>query len=119
MADFDPVTPSRALMAYPDGSLPQVVYPRTEILCLQCWQHSQVLADQLCSSFIRDYLPGLQTRQKWQRSPSVLQDNTAIMFLETQLLRAQWPIGRAVRSHHSDDGCISSANVNIKGHIFT
>lgn len=32
LADPDPVTPNCLLMGRPDGSLPQVVYPETEIL---------------------------------------------------------------------------------------
>lgn len=41
------------------------------------------------------------------------------MLVEPQLPRAQWPIGRVVKTHDGDDGCIRSAHVNVKGHIFT
>ena len=61
IADVDLVTPNSLLMGQPDGSLPQVVHPETELLSHRCWRHSQVLADHFRSRFIRDYLPGLQT----------------------------------------------------------
>lgn len=32
ITDIDPVTPNSLLMGPPDGSLPQVVYPESEIL---------------------------------------------------------------------------------------
>ncbi|KAF7648708.1 hypothetical protein LDENG_00152830 [Lucifuga dentata] len=57
IADPDPMTPNSLLMGRLDGSLPQVVYLETELLNLRCWKHSQVLADQFWSRFIRDYLP--------------------------------------------------------------
>lgn len=41
------------------------------------------------------------------------------MFVEAQLPRAQWPIGCMVKVHRSDDGRVRSADVDIKGHIFT
>ena len=101
----DPVTPNSLLMGRPDGSLPQVVYPETEILSRRRWRHSQILADQFGSRFITEYLPGLQTRQKWQSSPPDLQDEAVIMLVEPQLPQAQWPVGRVVNVHRSDDGC--------------
>ena len=64
ITDLDPVTPNLLLMEQPDGSLPQVVYPETELLTRRRWRHSQVLADHFWSSFTRNYLPSLQARQK-------------------------------------------------------
>ena len=119
IADIDPVTPNSLLMGRPDGSLPQVVYPETDILSRRRWRHSQILADQFWSRFIREYLPGLQTRQKWQSCPPDLRDEAVILLVEPQLPRAQWPVGRVVKVHRSDDGCVRSADVNIKGHTFT
>ncbi len=69
VADADPVTPNCLLMGRPDESLPHVVYPESEMLSRHHWRHSQILANQFWSRFIRDYLPSLQTRQKWQSSP--------------------------------------------------
>lgn len=47
--------------------------------------HSQVLADQFWSRFIREYLPGLQTRQKWHSSPPDLLEKAIVMLVEPQL----------------------------------
>ncbi|XP_035235202.1 uncharacterized protein LOC118206521 [Anguilla anguilla] len=41
VADVDPVTPNYLLMGRPDSSLPQVVYPESEILSRRRWRHSQ------------------------------------------------------------------------------
>ncbi|KAK0138066.1 hypothetical protein N1851_025729 [Merluccius polli] len=106
-------------MGQPDGALPQVVYPDTEILSRRRWRHSQVLADHFWSRFIREYLPGLQTRQKWQASPPELLEKAVVLMVDPQLPRALWPIGHVTRVHRSNDGCIRSADVNIKGHVYT
>ncbi|KAK0133037.1 hypothetical protein N1851_031596 [Merluccius polli] len=58
------------VMGWPDGSLPQVVYSATQLLSCRRWRQSQVLADQFWSRFIHDYLPDLQSRQKWHSSPA-------------------------------------------------
>ena len=119
IADVDPITPNSLLMGRPDGSLPQVVYPESEILSRRRWRHSQILADHFWSRFIRDYLPSLQTRQKWHSSPPALLENAVVMMVDPQLPRALWPIGRVTQVHRSDDGYIRSADVLINGHSYT
>ncbi len=119
VADADPVTPNNLLMGRPDGSLPQVVYPESEMLSRRHWRHSQILADQFWSRFIRDYLPSLQTRQKWQASPPNLKEQTFVMIVDPQLPRSLWPVGRVIKTYPSPDGHIRSADVQIKGHIYT
>lgn len=61
VADLDPVTPKLLLMGRLDSSLPQVVYPESELLSHRRWRHTQVLADQFWRKFIRSYRPTLQT----------------------------------------------------------
>ncbi len=87
VADADPVTPSSLLMGRPDGSLPQVIYPESEMLSRRKLRHSQILADRFWPRFIRDYLPSLQTRQKWQASPPDLREHTYVMIVDPQLPR--------------------------------
>lgn len=119
VADADPVTPNSLLMGRPDGSLPQVIYPESEMLSRRYWRHSQVLADRFWSKFVRDYLPGLQTRQKWQASPPDLNEKTIVMIVDPQLPRSLWPVGQVIKTHLSPDGHIRSADVKIKDQVYT
>lgn len=119
VADADPVTPNSLLMGRPDGSLPQVIYPESEILSRRHWRHSQVLADRFWSRFIWDYLPSLQTRQKWQTSPPSLKEQTFVVIVDPQLPRSSWPVGQVIKTHQSPDGHIRSADVLIKGQVYT
>ncbi len=91
VADADPVNPSSLLMGRPDGSLPQVIYPESEMLSHRRWRHSQILADRFWSRLICDYLPSLQTRQKWQARPPDFQKQSYVMIVDLQLPRGLWP----------------------------
>lgn len=117
--DPDPVTPNCLLMGRPDGSLPQVVYPKEELLSRRRWKHSQVLADHFWSRFIRLYLPGLQSRQKWQSSSADVKEGSVAMIVDPQLPRASWLVGRISKVHPSPDGHIRSADIKIKDRTFT
>ncbi|XP_036000189.1 uncharacterized protein LOC118564903 [Fundulus heteroclitus] len=119
IADPDPVTPNHLLMGRPDGSLPQVVYPATELPSRRRWRHSQALADQFWSRFVREYLPNLHVRQKWQTTQPDLSENAVVMLMDPQLPRALWPVGRVTKVHPSADGHIRSADVRVKDRVYT
>lgn len=119
VANVDPITPNNLLLGRPDGSVPQVAYPEAELLSRRRWRHAQILADRFWARFIRDYLPSLQTRQKWTRSPPNLKDKAIVMIMDPQLPCALWPIGQIKALHHSDDGVVRSADVDVKGQVYT
>ncbi|KAJ8280810.1 hypothetical protein GJAV_G00059300 [Gymnothorax javanicus] len=108
IADPDPVTPNTLLMGRPDSSLPQVIYPESELLTRRRWRHSQILADQFWARFIRQYLPAQQTRQKWQKDKDHLTVGTVVMIVDPQSPRALWLVGTVKAVCPGSDGRISS-----------
>lgn len=80
MADLDPVTPKLLLMGWPDGSLPQVVYPETELLSRHRWRHCQITSGPAHSG--TTYLPSLQARQKWHAIPDDLKRDMVVMLVD-------------------------------------
>ncbi len=114
VADPDPVTPNMLLMGRPDSSLPQVIYPESELLSKRRWRHSQLLADQFWRRFLRNYLPELQVRQKWHREAENLQPGTVVMIVDHQLPRALWPVGQVTKVFPGEDGRARTAEVEVK-----
>ncbi len=41
------------------------------------------------------------------------------MIVDPQLPRSLWPVGRVIKTYPSPDGHIRSADVQIKGHVYT
>nr|XP_055064967.1 uncharacterized protein LOC129447318 [Misgurnus anguillicaudatus] len=119
VADLDAVTPNVLLMGRLDGSLPPVVYQKSEKLSKRRWRHCQVMADHFWSRFIRDYLPSLQKRGKWHDTPLDLTVDSVVLLMDPQFPRALWPVGRVVKVHQSADGHVRSADVQVKDKIYT
>lgn len=116
--DPDPVTPNTLLMGRPDTSLPQIVYRESEMLSRRRWRHSQVLADQFWKKFIRNYLPDLQCRQKWQTETPDLQVGSVVMIVDPQLPRALWLVGQIDKTLPGPDGRIRAGEVCVGGKIY-
>lgn len=118
VADPDPVTPNYLLMGRPNASLPQVIYPESEILSRKRWRHSQVLADQFWTTFIKNYLPTLQPRQKWMSDCSNLTPGTVVMVIDHQLPRALWPVGKVITTYPGSDGRVCSTKIEVKNKLY-
>lgn len=84
-------------MGQPDDSLPQVVYPKSELMSNRRWKHSQVLAHRFYTAFVKTYLLGLETRGKWQNARSDISVRMVVMLVDPQLLRSLRQIGRVVK----------------------
>lgn len=119
IADPDPITSNLLLMGRPDTALPQVVYADTELLTRRQWRQSQVIADHFWARFIKDYLPSLQARQKWQRDTPDLITGTTVMIIDPQLPRGLWPVGQITEVHPGRDGRVRVADVKTKDRTYT
>lgn len=113
-ADPDPITPNVLLMGRRDSSLPQALYDSSRILGTRRWRHSQVLADNFWSTFIRRYLPTLQGRPKWRTDGDQLTADQVVLIVDPQLPRALWPVGRVTETYPGADGRIRTASVKVK-----
>lgn len=90
ISDPNPITPNILLMGQWDPATPHAVYSERELLSWCKWKQCQVLADQFWAKFIRDYLPSLQTRTKWQQKKENLIIGSTVMVVDPQLPRALW-----------------------------
>lgn len=68
--------------------------------------------------FTKNYLPNLQTRQKWQRSSKDITVDSVVLIIDPSLPTAQWPTGRVVKAIANPDGCIRGAEVKVKDKVY-
>ena len=102
-----------------DQSLPQVVYPVDELIGRRRRRHSQVLADQFWSHFLKYYLPSLQLRPKWQKDCRNLTCGDVVMIADPQQPRAHWLVGRVIETLPGVDDRIRAARVKVADREYT
>lgn len=119
VADPDPITPNMLLMGRLDPCTPQVVYSDTELPCRRRWRHCQVLADQFWIYFIKNYLPSLQNRSKWQQDQEDICVGNIVLVVDQQLPRALWLVGKVTAVFPGADGRIRTAQIQVKDKSYT
>lgn len=113
-ADTDPITPNSLLMGWQDSVLPQVAYPKSELLSRKQWRHSQILSDQFWNSLTWNYLPALQTFYKWQENKEELKVGSVVMLVDPQSPRALWLVGTVKTVMPGHDNRICAAEIQVK-----
>ena len=111
--DPDPITPQMLLTGRADHSLPPTTYPDGVMLMRRRWRQSQVLVDRFWRRFIREYLPTIQSRRKWQQEVRALRVGDVVMIIDNQLIRAQWPMGTIVQVFSGAHGRVRSVRVKV------
>ncbi|XP_063405949.1 uncharacterized protein LOC134689913 [Mytilus trossulus] len=65
--DLPVLTPNMLLLMKSNTSTPQGVFDRKDIYAKRWWKQIQHLANEFWKRWLREYLPTLQQRSKWQR----------------------------------------------------
>lgn len=62
---------------------------------------------------MRDYLPALQRRGKWNKDSENIKVNQVVLLIDPQLPRASWPVGKVTKVMTGSDGRVRSATVEV------
>jgi hypothetical protein len=73
------------------------------------------MADQFWIRFIREYLPLLQSRQKWNHPKRNFSVGDLVLVANENNPRCSWPLGRIVDVTPGSDGYIRRVKVFTRG----
>ncbi|KAF7662178.1 hypothetical protein LDENG_00240770 [Lucifuga dentata] len=66
--DLEPLTPNHLLQLKCQPVLPPVIFEKTDSYSRRRWKQIQYLTDLFWKCWIREYLPIMQQRNKWERN---------------------------------------------------
>ncbi|XP_058827087.1 uncharacterized protein LOC131687062 [Topomyia yanbarensis] len=89
-ADPEALTPNHFLLGYPSCDREMRLLPGSEVKALRNhYERSQVLADKLWKRWVREYLPTLNLRSKWQDEQRLVQVS-ALVYMADEENRKSW-----------------------------
>ena len=108
--DMVPITPNRLLtMGEPPLSLG--AFDKSECYSRRRWRQVQSMAEQFWCRWKREYLLGLQQRQKWFKERRNVKIGDVVMIINENLARCHWPLARVSEVKYSKDGLVRSVIV--------
>lgn len=111
--DGEPLTPNHLLLNAPGRHSHLAVYgPLDEKVCLRKqWQFAQQLADMFWRRWMREYLPTLAHRRKWQEPTPPIREGETAIIADPNLPRNSWPRGIIVEATPAADGQVRTVRL--------
>ncbi|MBM6549254.1 DUF1759 domain-containing protein [Streptococcus dysgalactiae subsp. equisimilis] len=78
------------------------------------WKQVNYLAEVFWRRWIREYLPTLQTRQKWLSKGRNFKRNDIVLVLSSPTPRGRWPMGIIESCVEDSDGLVRTVTVRMK-----
>ena len=102
--DLEPLTPNHLLLARAGSTIPPGIFVKEDNHNRRRWRQVQYLADIFWRRWVREYLPTLQQRQKWNERERNVSVNDIVLILDENKPRSLWPLGRVLEVHtnHND-----------------
>ena len=75
------------------------------------WRHVQVLTNQVWRRWLREYLPTLISRKKWNKEKPNFAADDVVLVMTEDTPRGYWPLGVVQETYPSADGIVRSVLV--------
>ena len=109
------ITPNHLLTLKSKAVLPPPgTFTRTDIHCRKRWRVIQHLANKFWFRWRKEYLSGLQTRQKWTKETRNFCVGDVVLLKEDIFSpRNRWPTARVIQVFPNEDGLVRSVNIIV------
>jgi len=107
------LTPNHLLLLNAGITFPPGLFSRDDCYVKRRWRQTQYLVDQFWFRWKKEYLVGLQERQKWLVDANPHKVGDLVLVVDVNLPRNQWPLGRIVGITSCKYGRVRSASVRV------
>ena len=115
--DSEPLTPNHLLLLKSDSPMPPGVFQRDDLFSRRWWRQIQYLADIFWKRWSREYLPLLQSRQKWLHPRRNLTVGDVVLVAAENTNRNYWPLGRIQQVFPDKKGFVRKVKVKVKSAV--
>lgn len=112
--DLEPLTPNHLLLLRGKPSIPPGIFTPQDQYGRRRWKQVQYLADLFWKRWVREYLPLLQQRQKWNEKKRNLTVGDIVAIMDPSAPRGSWPLGRVVEMYPDTHGLVRSVKLKTK-----
>ena len=111
--DIVPLTPNHFLHGQVGGQFAPDSVDSTDFNPRKWWRRVQELVRHFWNRWLREWLPGLNSRKKWHRQSDDLQVSDIVLVVSTDTPRGKWPLGRILETFPGKDGHVRTVDVKV------
>lgn len=115
--DLEPLTPNHILLMKGNPSLPPGLFEPHDLYLKRRWKQVQYIAELFWKRWIREYLPLLQERQKWNEIRRNLKPGDIVVIMDPTAPRGSWPLGRVLEAFQDKKGFVRSVSLQTKSSV--
>ncbi|CAG7832898.1 unnamed protein product [Allacma fusca] len=109
--DMEALTPNHFLIHTSSSTPTPGEFSDTDLLLRKQWKISQRLSDIFWQRWVKEYLPTLHKRQKWNIDSPPVKVGDVVIIADDQFPRNTWPKGIVVKVYPGRDGRIRVVDV--------
>ena len=110
--DPNALTPNHLLLLRGSPAAPPGVFSKEDTYGRRRWRQVQYLSNVFWRRWIREYLPSLQQRHKWNKIQRNLAVDDLVLFLNENTPRSSWPLARVLEVYaNTKDGLVRSVKL--------
>ncbi|CAC5373897.1 unnamed protein product [Mytilus coruscus] len=111
--DDTPLTPNHFLHGQLGGHFAPESVDDTDFNPCKRWRRIQELIRHFWKRWIREWLPGLNKRDKWTKTKRDMKTDDIVLVMNPNVPRGHWPLGRIIEVFPGKDGHVRVAKVSL------
>ncbi|KAL2102335.1 hypothetical protein ACEWY4_001503 [Coilia grayii] len=115
--DPEALTPNHLLLLKGKPLMPPGVYDKNDCFPRRRWKQVQYISDLFWKRWVREYLPLMQERQKWNVVRRNLKPNDIVLIVDESSPRNSWPMGKVVETIPDSRGHVRRVKIQTKNNI--
>lgn len=116
--DLVPLTPNHFLHGRAGGEFVSQAIDETPYSYRQRWRRVQELVRHFWQRWMRELLPTLGRRNKWNIAKRDVAVNDIVLVIDPDTPRARWPIAKVTAVYPGTDGHVRAVDVLMSGKIY-
>lgn len=112
--DLEALTPNHLLLLKSRPLLPPGLFKKEDVYSRRRWRQVQYMSDLFWKRWVKEYLPGLQERQKWNSVKRNFVSGDLVILVDDMAPRNTWITGRIVDTVLDKNGLVRSVRIKTK-----
>ncbi|KAK7938715.1 hypothetical protein WMY93_002041 [Mugilogobius chulae] len=115
--DLEALTPNHLLLLKSQPSLPPGLFEKGDVYARRRWKQVQYMSDLFWKRWLKEYLPSLQERQKWNRVRRNFIPGDIVMLVDDMAPRNSWITARILDTVLDKNGLVRTVRIKTKTSI--